>query len=163
MSVFESLPATRVEDYKGVQIEFRYVLSRQEELELSDIIHTILYGVGTDGKTSIPTKFISSAKSKEYATEQCSKRVPGLVKALDSKFETLNSQSRFFMRLSTLSPKDAYRVLIHNEFYGQYGNPNFEREEVGDGDRNIEDEMVTIEDIEQELGILCVSGTNECT
>jgi len=144
-----------VEDYtKEDGILFRYVLSKKEELAIADIIYTVLYGTSAVAKGEF--KFFTSEESCKYALQTIRELVPNLVAALDKYFSSIG-KTKHFIRLSTLSPKDAYPVLKYNKFHHQLKQIAYE-------DRHEEESepMISASELHEELQFLCVSNTDDC-
>ena len=116
------------------EILFHYILSPQEKKHLSDIIYDVINKYDSSEKS---IKFVSS-KTDDYKN---------LLSSLE-KFFTENKGS-YFIRLSTLSPKDSYYYLNRT--------PN------SDSDSDSEEEKTeSIDDVRKRLEILKVSSPMEC-
>ena len=113
------------------RILYRHVLTAEERRAMADIIHVVLNqhrGLGT----SVP--FVRSQLSK----------LQGLYDELQAFFET--RPGGYFIRLSTLSPKDAYYQLFVD---------------TPSAAEAAEDEAVTLADIKRDLAVLRVSSAEQ--
>ena len=122
-----------VEEYtKPSDISFRYVLSTDDKKILSDIIYSVL------------SKFTKPSQTIPFV-ENSIRQIQHIYDAFD-KFFTENP-GNYFIRLSTLSPKDAWYQLMCD-------TPSIE-------DVNDIDDELTIDDIQRELSVLKVSNAKQ--
>jgi len=132
-----------VEDF-GRDILLRRPLSDDEKRILCGIILHVLYN------------FQDAADSRAYAWAECRKQLAPLVADLEAHFQSGNAPR--FLRLSSLSPKDAYFVLAHNRF--------FTKRVLSSEERNRNDEQadppVSLVELQEELRILRVRSAYEC-
>jgi hypothetical protein len=131
-----------VEDFSD-DILLRRVLTPEEKQDLCTIIlHTLHH-------------FTDSPSSRAYAWNECQQRLSALVADLEAYFNS-NQRASGFLRLSSLSPKDAYFVLEHQRFFSpvpQDKKPEEEEEE---------EEQVTLDELKRELAALRVTTPYEC-
>lgn len=138
-------PPVCVEDFNIGGIQFRRVFTAEEKAILVDIIIRVLHD------------FTEAVTSSAYAWDRCQKELPDLIAALDKHFASDDFHEKdFFLRLSSLSPKDAYFVLRRNRFFKmrEPGMP------VVDDDN--EEDACSMEELEDELQCLRVSSTKQC-
>ena len=119
----------KVEEYtKDSDICFKYILSENDRQILADIIYDVLL------------KYKSPIQSIPYV-KSCIDRIRHIYNSLDDFFN--KNPGHYFLRLSTLSPKDAYYQLC-----------------VEMTDTN--DEDITVDDIRKEINVLCVDRAEKC-
>lgn len=123
-----------VEEYTNSQdIKFRYVLSTEEKEKLSNIIYDVL------NKFKSPKETIPFVKSNF-------ENFNNIFNSLNYFFSN-NKDKYFFLRISTLSPKDAWYQLCS------------ETPQLSD---DIENESISIDEIKRDINLLKVNNAEQC-
>jgi hypothetical protein len=138
-----------VEDFASDSILLRRPLTVDEKETLCEIITHVLYN------------FIDSTVSRAYAWTICQTKLASLIADLDAYFQQATSQP-CFMRLSSLSPKDAYFILEHNRFFSLMPRASAAAASAAQEEEEEEEPPVTIGELHQELRALRVTSARDC-